>query len=176
MKKERTQTQVIQLKQNKIPLSIRVGRVLLIIGAILFLANSVNSFIYWWARFAFHWIKLPEEFAEIQELFPDLAFWGDPIDIINVISDAISPIVYVLKFLAGLGAIAYVRDKGHFIDWVSWAAIIGLLICVVDLAANIRTLVVSNFNWGQFGLSFFSMQFDIIIYSIGWFLAKNWLD
>ena len=174
--KERQQTQVIQWKQNKVPLSIRVGRVLLVIGAVLFFINSVNSLLYWGLRLAFHWIQVPSEYAEIKEFLPELSFFESPLDIINVISDAVSPIIYVLKFLAGIGAISYVKDKRHFVDWVSWAAIIGLGICIFDLATNIRTLVISNFDWAKFGLSMFSMQLDILIYSIGWFLAKNWLD
>ena len=178
MKKERTQTQVIQWKENKIPTSIRVGRVLLIIGGILFIINSVNSLIYWGLCLGFHWLPTnTEELAELKTLFPDLSFFDNPIDLINVIWDAFNPILYVLKFLAALGAFAYVKDKGgHFIDWVAWAAIIGLGISVFDFATNIRTLVQTNFDWKTFGLNFFSMQIDTLIYSIGWFLAKNWLD
>lgn len=178
MKKERTQTQVIQWKENKVPTSIRVGRVLLIIGGILFIINSVNSLIYWGLCLGFHWLPAnTEELAELKTLFPDLSFFDNPIDLINVIWDAFNPILYVLKFLAALGAFAYVKDKGgHFIDWVAWAAIIGLGISVFDFATNIRTLVQTNFDWKTFGLNFFSMQIDTLIYSIGWFLAKNWLD
>lgn len=178
MRKERTQTQVIQWKENKVPTSIRVGRVLLIIGGILFIVNSVNSLVYWCLCFGFHWLPSDTEtLADLKSLFPDLSFWGDPIDLIDVISDAFNPVIYTLKFLAGLGAFAYVKDKGgHFIDWVAWAAIIGLGISVFDFATNVRTLFMSNFDWKTFGLNFFSMQFDTLIYSLGWFLAKNWLD
>ncbi len=178
MKKERQQTQVIQWKENRVPTSIRVGRALLIAGGVLFIINAVVSFTYWCARFGLHWLpSTAESYADIKELFPDLSFWGEDVDLINAISDAFDPIICILKFLAALGAFAYVKDKGgRFIDWVSWAAIIGLGVCFFDLITNIRTLVTSNFNWGQFGLSFLSMQADILIYSIGWFLAKNWLD
>ena len=178
MKKERTQTQVIQWKENKVPTSIRVGRVLLIIGGILFIINSINSMIYWGLCFGFHWLPTnTEELAELKTLFPDLSFWNNPLDLVNVIWDAFNPILYVLKFIAALGAFAYVKDKGgHFIDWVAWTAIIGIGISAFDFAANVRTLVQSNFDWKTFGLNFFSMQIDMLIYSIGWFLAKNWLD
>ncbi len=181
MRKQRTQTQVIQWKENKVPTSIRVGRVLLIIGGILFIINSINSLVYWGICFGFHWLPenamSQETFTELKTLFPELAFWIRPIDLINVISDAFNPILYVLKFLAALGAFAYVKDKGgHFIDWVAWAAIIGLGISAFDFAANVRALFQSNFDWKTFGLNFFSMQIDTLIYSIGWFLAKNWLD
>ena len=177
MKKERQQTQVIQWKENKVPTSIRVGRVLLVIGGILFILNAVNSIAYWGLRFGFHWLPNTEQFAELKDLFPDLAFWNNPLDLIDVITDALDPVIYVLKFLAALGAFAYVKDKGgHFIDWVAWAAIIGLGICVFDFATNVRTLFQSNFDWVTFGWNIFSMQFDTLIYSVGWFLAKNWLD
>lgn len=178
MKKERTPTQVIQWKENKIPSSIILGRVLLVIGGILFLINSVNSLIYWGLCFGFHWLpSTTEGFADIKALFPDLSFWNNPLDLINVICDAFDPILCVLKFLAGLGAFAYVKDKGgRFIDWVAWAAIIGLGISVFDFATNVRALIQSNFDWKTFGLNFFSMQIDTLVYSIGWFLAKNWLD
>ncbi len=178
MRKERAQTQVIQWKENKIPTSIRVGRILLIVGGILFILNSVNSLIYWGFCFGFHWLPGDTEaLADLKSLFPDLSFWDSPLDLINVISDAFNPVIYVLKFLAGLGAFAYVKDKGgHFIDWVAWAAIIGLGISIFDFAASVRALFISHFDWKTFGLNFFSMQFDTLFYSIGWFLAKNWLD
>lgn len=178
MKKERLQTQVIQWKENKVPTSIRVGRVLLAIGAVLFIINSIVSVAYWGVRLGFHWLpEGMENYAELKDLFPELSFFASPLDIINVISDAFDPVLYVLKFLAALGAFAYLKDKGgHFIDWVAWAAIIGLGVCFFDFITSVRTLVQTNFDWAQFGWSFFSMQFDTLIYAIGWFLAKNWLD
>lgn len=173
MKKEFRNTQVIQWKENKIPASIRVGRVFLWIGAILFFIDSVLSLAAWGVRFSAHWV-------DYQGLYNvtinPLSFWDEPFDIINVFSDGAKPVIYILMFLAGMGAISWLKGKGPFLSWVSWAAIISMVVWIIDILIDIRSMVQTGFSWQAFLYNFFSMQLDIIFYSVGWLLAKDWLD
>ncbi len=171
--RKKEQTQVIQWKHNKVPFSIKLGRVLLAIGAGLFLIGSVFSLIDWSLSLASHWVDFGPDWVGI---ITPLSFWNSPINIADVMGDAFNPIIYVAMFISGIGAISYLRDKGPFISWVAWAALIGLGIVFFDFVVNIRSLISEGFDWGAFALRLAFMQIDALVYSIGWFLAKNWLD
>lgn len=171
--KTRKQTQVIQWREGKIPSSIKIGRVFLKIGAILFLVGSVLSLTSWIICLIGHWVDLGPYWSEV---FPELAFWEDSIDLVDVVSDGFMPAIYVAMFLSGVGAFSYLKDKGPFIDWVSWAAIIGLGVLLFEFFSNVRDLILLKVTWGQIAVQAIFLQFDFLFYSIGWFLAKNWLD
>lgn len=173
--KNRKQTQVIQWKENKIPASIKVGRVLLRIGAVLFLLGSVLSFAYWIVCFIGHWVDFGPDWSDV---FPPLAFWDQPADVVDIVSDAFLPAIYVAMFLSGIGAFSYLKDKGPFINWVAWAALIGVGIFLFELMSELRDLVMSPSatDWGSFVLGMLFLQIDALFYSTGWMLAKNWLD
>ncbi len=171
--RKKVQTQVIQWKHNKVPFSIKLGRVLLGIGAGLFLLGSVLSLLDWTLGLASHWIDFGPDWEGI---ITPLSFWDSPFNIVDVMSDAFDPILCVLMFLSGIGAISYLRDKGPFISWVAWAALVGVAIVLFDFIANVRSLINEGFDWGAFAARFVFMQIDALIYSLGWFLAKNWLD
>ena len=69
--KDRKQTQVIQWKEGKVPVSIKLGRVFLTIGAILFLISSVFSLGSWITRFVGHWVDFG---PELKKFFPELLY------------------------------------------------------------------------------------------------------
>ena len=171
--KDRKQTQVIQWKEGKVPVSIKLGRVFLTIGAILFLSSSVFSLGSWITRFVGHWVDFG---PELKNFFPELSFWEKSTDLFGVVSDGFTPAICVAMFLSGIGAFSYLKDRGPFIDWVSWAAIIGLGLLLWGLFSALRSLVFSTASVERVFLDSFSPGIDIIFYSVGWFLAKNWLD
>ena len=55
-------------------------------------------------------------------------------------------------------------------------AMISLILIIVNLFVDVRALVMSNWNWGQFVLNLIDLQLTCGIYFIGWAMAKNQID
>lgn len=164
------QTQVKQNTSSKVPASIVLGRVLLVVGSILFLIDAVLSFCLWVSFFVADFVDLNAKFGV--EFFAPLV-WNDPV---KAFENGFKPILYVLVFLSGIGGISYVWNKKPFVNFVSWASVVSMVVWVVRIVGNLITLFQNRFVWNGTAIDFFSLQIDALLFSIGWLLAKNWLD
>lgn len=149
-----TPTQVKQA-QNRVPASIKAGRVLLLACGGLFLLFAIFNLVDFGFRCA----------GQSGDL-------SDPYSLMWTIG---LPFVSLFMVGSAIGAFSYVQDKGPFISLVALMAIVSALLCLVVLALEIRYWL--N-NGALFSLNFAYFVEGIVAfcYFVGWLLANNWLD
>ncbi len=149
-----TPTQVKQA-QNKVPASIRAGRVLLLVCGACFLAFAVFNLVDFGFRCA--------------------GQSGDPSDPYSLMWTIGLPFISVFMVLSAIGAFSYVKDKGPFISLVSLMAILSALLCFIVFGLEIRYLL-NNGTLFSLHFGYFVEGVFAFLYFIGWLLANNWLD
>lgn len=91
------------------------------------------------------------------------------------------PIYAIILVLGLIGTISYLRDKGPLISLVSLIAVIAFVISVLDLlrAFNALAMRINNSNpraVGLFMLDMLDLQIMSVIFFVGWFLTKDYLE
>ncbi len=155
-----------QQGKNKVAASIKFGRVLIIIGSISFFIEAIFILTVWIISMVALVTEGPDSELALS--------WETPLDYVSNIGNI--PICIFMIF-AGIGGIAYVKDKGPFVSFCPLAAIIGMVVLVFDLILSILSLIQSK--GATFGVTLFDLLTTWLwlgIYSFGWMLAKNWLD
>ncbi len=148
------------------PATVKAGRVLMIIGSILFFIVAFSRLL----EFAI-------SFVQIEGVDP--VNWSDPYQVFVVVAD---PFIAVLYVLAGIGGLCYVKDKHRLRVFASLAGVIMLVVILVATVLMFRNLIKSclapNANlvkaWTDFLLDFIGIQVTGGIYFIGWFLTKDY--
>ena len=162
---------VLEAKQRKSLQRFKVGKVIMFIGCILLFVNAISNLFDF--VLALIYPNLPDsDFKEV--LAPTFeGVWSQPISFFKY---AFRPFIAAFLILSGIGGIQWIRDKGRLMSLAPLMAIISLVLIVANIFLDIRTLVMSNWNWGLFFLSILDLQFTCGIYFVGWFLAKGHID
>ena len=154
----------------KLPRKIAVGRGLMMTGCVLFFINAFFSTAVFLGAALY---KLYPEFI-LESIGPEFdALWSDPVSAIKI---CLNPVIAIFLIFAGIGGISWIRDKGPFISAAPLMAMISLILIIANLFVDVRALVMSNWNWGQFVLNLIDLQLTCGIYFIGWAMAKNQID
>lgn len=161
----------LQQARNKIPASIRAGRVILRIASILFFLDAFGNVFEFGCFTAtiFYPEFLEGEYA---------VNWDNAYDVVSYF--ALLPVAVFLVF-AAIGGISYIKDKGPFMSWVSLAAILSAVLFMVQMLIILGSAITNNFDYNlndplQWFNLFFNTSLDGTLYFLGWMLAKNWLD
>ncbi|HAS56533.1 MAG TPA: hypothetical protein DEF61_05715 [Firmicutes bacterium] len=140
---------------KNIAFSIRLGRIILTIGSILLCFSGFAHFI---------------------SFFADLAcgriFLDDPVAWIELI---LRPILYLFMVFASIGGVSFSINKGPFISLAALTAIISGIFFLIWLLFDLQNLIIGG-DWSNFAVSFTSIDLFLLIYFIGWFLAKDYID
>ncbi len=157
MKKNHKSTQTIQNERpDKIPASIKFGRVLLVASSIFLVFVAA--------------LELYEFITALLEGTDA----SDPFDFISVWS---APLVVLFLLFCSIGGISFVIDKGPFVGLCSLCAIICLALVIADFVLSTRALIIKpDYDWKDWAISLASTQLVSGLYFTGWSLAKDWLD
>ncbi len=149
-----TPTQVKQA-QNKVPASIRAGRILLLLCGSAFLLFAIFNLVDFGLRCA--------------------GQSGNPHDPFSLTWTIGLPFISLFMVASAIGAFSYVKEKGPFISLVSLMAIISALLCLIVFGLEIRYLL-NNGTLFSLHFGYFVEGVFAFLYFIGWLLANNWLD
>lgn len=147
------------------PTKIKVGRVLVLIGSILFFVVAVGRLV----DFALAFI--PYEGNEMD--------WNDAYSVFEVIAH---PFLAVFFVVAGIGGICYAIDKHRIKVFASLAGVIMLVVIVIATVLMFRNLIKSCLApnadvgraWFDFATDFIGIQLSGGIYFVGWFMTKDY--
>ena len=147
------------------PAKIKFGRVLIMIGSILFFIMSTLII----AEFLLS--VIPNEFYVVD--------WSQPTVVFGVIANPFLAVFYVI---AGIGGICYVKDRGRLKVFASLAGVIMLVVIVIATVLMFRDLIKSclmpNANvggaWLTFLQDFISIQLSGGLFFFGWFITKDY--
>ncbi len=89
---------------------------------------------------------------------------------ISLFSIPLLALFYILSFM---GAVDYVRDKGPFVSSCGFCAIIMLIVMLVELYLDTRSLVKGVYDWVQWVTNLIFLIGTEGLYFIGWNLAKD---
>ena len=154
----------LSLAYQNAPKKIRVGRVIMWIGCILFFIAAIIDL----AEFIVACVS--PGMAEVN--------WGNPV---HAIKYGTFPLLSVFFVLAGIGGICFILDKGKFRSFATLAAVIMLVVILIDTVFLIRTLIYDWMDygpgkaWGNFFIGIFDVQVSGGIYCLGWFLCKDFV-
>lgn len=163
--------QVTAAKLAKAENKAKVGKIIMLVGCILLFFNAFFSLLDFTCSILYFFAP-PGEFKDFLD-FGYSEVWSDPLSIMEYIA---KPFISAFYIFAGIGGISWIRDKGPFMSFASRMAVIALFLIIINLFLDIRNLVMSNWNWGNFFLSFIDLQLTCGIYFVGWFLAKGKID
>ena len=147
------------------PAKIKVGRVLLIIGSILFFVTSVAFMVMF--------------FCSLYSVWDYSIDWNDASDVFSIVS---APFLAVFYVFAGIGGLCYVFDKHRMKVIASLAGVVMLVVIAVSVVIMFRDLIKDclqpNANTTaavtEFFVRFGSIQITGGVYFIGWFLTKDY--
>ena len=154
----------LALAYKNAPKKVRVGRVLMWIGCILFFVAAIFDLVGFIVAIA------APEMSEVD--------WGDPAQAIKY---GTFPLLAVFFILAGIGGICFILDKGKFRSFATLAAVIMLVVILIDTVFLIRTLIYDWMGygpgkaWANFFMGVFDVQVSGGIYCLGWFLCKDFV-
>lgn len=157
MNKNHKSTQTIQNEcPDKIPASIKFGRVLLMASSIFLVFVAA--------------LELYNFVTAILE-GPNLS---DPFDFIDILA---KPLVVLFLLFCSVGGVSFVIDKGPFVGLCSLCAIICFALVIIDFVLSTRSLIIhEDYGWKEWAISLASTQLVSGLYFTGWSLAKDWLD
>ena len=149
------------------PKKVRVGRVLLWIASILFIFAAIFNILIFILSLA-----IPEARSQMDSATPGQLFQFYS-----------SPVLSVIFALAAIGGICYLRDISKAKRLASLAAIILLVVFVIDTVVSVRNLVYALLapnadaprEWLNFALNLLDTQLSGGLYFIGWFLQKDYM-
>lgn len=158
--------EVCRINFQHAPKGVRVGRVLMNIGCILFFLAFVANV----AVFALS-VAIPEEFGV------------DWTDVSQIVQFGARPFLAVFFLLAGIGGLSYVYDKGPLKRMATLAAVVMLVVFVIDTILSVRSLVHDLVGgeksqsdiWVSFLINLLDIQLSGGLYFIGWFLCKDYM-
>ena len=151
------------------PRGVKIGRVILRIACILFFIVATVELAVFIAS-----IAIPDLWAEMENQFTDVF---DRVQFFGL------PLLGVLYIVAAVGGLCYLADKSRFKKMASLAAIILLVVFLIDIILSVRSLVYDLIApeadigraWRQFILSFIGNQITGGLYFIGWFMQKDYM-
>ena len=157
----------LALAYKNAPRKVRVGRILMLIGCVLFFGAAFMDLL------SFILILcVPEQTA---------AIWSDPSEAIQI---GALPLLSGLFVVAGIGGICFLRDKGgRMKSFATLAAVVMIVVFIIDTILALRTLIrgfvaptegMQN-PWLTFFLDLFDIQLSGGIYILGWFLVKDFV-
>lgn len=129
-----------------------VGKVLLIIGSILFLASAIYSII------------------DITRYFLNGNIPADWTAWTVLITTSVSVLVLLL---GGLGGLFYVTGHGPFRGWVSVISIILIVLWIINLVACIGTFSKGDADFWTTFKNIFYMGVPEALYVVGYILCKK---
>ena len=144
-----------QQAAHKVAPSIWAGRVLLIIGSLLFVASA----IYMGYRFT-------------MAIIEQSVNWSDPL---TALVTGLRPVICVFMVVAAIAGVSFVLDKGPLISVAAFAAFVSLIVLVAALIVDVRDLI-DGWGWQDFLIGLLDAELACAVYFFGWFFAKNWLD
>ena len=144
-----------QQAAHKVAPSIWAGRVLLIIGSLLFVVSA----IYMGYKFT-------------MAIIEQSVNWSDPL---TALVTGFRPVICVFMVVAAIAGVSFVLDKGPLISVAAFAAFVSLIVLVAALIVDVRDLI-DGWGWQDFLLGLLDAELACAVYFFGWFFAKNWLD
>ena len=163
------ENETLAIQYRNAPLKVRVGRVMMIIGCVLMFLAAFGNLL----NFIVGLIDpslLGAQAWNIGDPSASFAFW-------------VSPLLVIFFVVSGIGGISFVTDKGPFKRYASLAAVVFLVVILIDTFIAIRHLghgigdpdVSTASAWINFALGMLDVQLSGGIYFIGWFLAKDYV-
>ena len=155
--------QALVLAYKNAPKKIRVGRILMWIGCLLFFVTAAMNVVLFIVALA----------------TPDMHYLFDWSDASVSLRTYLAPFLCVAMVLAGIGGISYLRDKGPFKRFATLAAIILLVMFVIDTIVTIRNLIHNltaagaTAAWLEFVIDLIDIQLSGGLYFIGWILVRD---
>ena len=144
-----------QQAAHKVAPSIWAGRVLLIIGSLLFVANAIYT-----------------GYLFVNSLTDPSVNWADPF---TALVAGLRPAICIFMLIAAIAGVSFVLDKGPLISVAAFAAFVSLIVLVAAIILDVRKLS-DGWDWQQFFIGLLDLELACVVYVLGWFFAKNWLD
>lgn len=145
-----------QQASNKVAPSIWVGRILLVIGSAWLVAAAIYT-----------------AYVFVMGFVNQSVDWSDPL---TALVTGARPVICILFIIGAIGGISFVLDKGPFISVAAFAAFVLFIVLIAALIIDVRNLVNNGWDWPHFFLSLLDVEMAALLYFLGWFFAKNWLD
>lgn len=152
------------------PLRVRIGWAVMLIGCIMFFISATMEFIVFGAG-----IATPKYAGDSESL----------VELIRLL------IVALLMTFAGIGGICFLVDRSRLKTIGTLAAVIVLVVFVIDTVLTIRTLIhdlagrsinpvtgdpySASQAWLRFALGLLDMQLSGGVYLIGWAILKDYV-
>lgn len=140
---------------KNISFSIRLGRLILVIGSILLCFSGFGHFISFFVDMACGRMVLDDPVAWIEAIF--------------------KPILYIFMIFASIGGVSFSLNKGPFISLTALTAIVSGVFFLAWLLFDLQNLIAGG-SWSTFAVSFTSIDLFLLLYFIGWFFAKDYID
>ena len=144
-----------QQAAHKVAPSIWAGRVLLIIGSLLFVAVAIYT-----------------AYTFTMALIEQTVNWSDPL---TALVTGLRPVICVFMLVAAVAGVSFVLDKGPLISVAAFAAFVCVIVLVAALIIDVVNLT-NGWDWQKFLLNLLDVELACAVYFFGWFFAKNWLD
>ena len=150
---------------TKRPLSAKIGRVILAIACVFVGLAGLIGTAGWIVRFVATFVRMQ---ITPEVTFPGLEWWP----LLSAADNVINIFSYTFMSLACVAGFAWLKQKGR-IQWLcSWFALFSLALILVDFFFAVNQLVSSG-NWITFLNDILKVDFGLVLYFIGWFLAKD---
>ena len=151
------------------PRGVKIGRVILRIACILFFIVATVELAVFIVS-----VAIPDLWTEVESQFTDVF---DRVQFFGL------PVLAILYVLAAVGGLCYLADKSRFKKMASLAAIILLVVFLIDIILSVRSLVYDLIApeadvgraWREFIFSFIGNQITGGLYFIGWFMQKDYM-
>ena len=164
----------LALAYKNAPRGVKVGRVLMIIGSVLFFIMAIGNIV----AFILSLVNGHND--------------GHPLsDVGTAMQTYALPLISAFFILTGIGGLLFVFDaKNRFCSFATLGAVIMLVVIIVDTVLSIRTLVrdLAGINldangekvgalyaWISFIIGLLDIQLSGGIYVIGWFKCKDFV-
>ena len=164
------EAQIVRVDYAHAPSRIRVGWAIMLIGTILFFLAAIADFVTFGLYIGVEAVR-----AETNAL----------LEVIRL------PIIAVILLFGGFGGICYLFDHSRLKSIGTLAAMVVLVVVVIDTVLAIRSLIhdlagrTTNPNtgehyatweaWARFGVSLLDLQLTGGIYLIGWAIIKDYV-
>ena len=143
--------------RKPVPKKVMAGRVLLIVSGITFLIAAVGLIGFFVFAMVF--------FADTQTRLDQ--YIGSYISLFSL------PFLALFYILSLLGAVDFVREKGKFISACGFCAVIMLIVMLVELYLDTRSLIKGVYTWFTWTTSLIFLIGSEGLYFLGWNLAKD---
>lgn len=154
----------LALAYENAPRGVKVGRILMWIGSILFFVSAIADLVVFILA-----VVMPDT-MEIS--------WSNPAQAVQY---GVYPALVLFLIAGGIGGICFILDKGRMKSFATLAAVVMIVVILIDTTLMIRRLIYDWMDfgpgraWGNLAMNLLDIQISGGIFVLGWFLCKDFV-